>query len=189
MGILPDFFPRKENPEEMLKEKILKAKLLRQQKKTSPKKTDKPVVSKIKLQVKEKKTASRISIPQKTPSSSTPLTFETVTFYSQNIRKLYFKNHWYFFLEDVVAVSGVLGLEEVLVKLKQTKEYKENSSKFILSLPVTVNGQTQTVECVDDVGFMWILPLVRSNERIFPGPFPDWLKEMSKFSPPVSLNN
>lgn len=168
MGNLPDFFSKKESESDVVKK--LKTQI------STVKKASKPLVKPPAKKPSVKK-ATALKMPQ---APKTRLVSETATFYSQPIRKVYYKNRWYFFLKDVIAISGVLNLEEDLDRVKRNKEYKEDSSKYIVSVPVVINDQTETVECIDNDGFMWILPLVRNENRVFPGPFPNWIKALSE---------
>ncbi len=181
MGIIPDFFPKKESPEEVLKEKILKEKLLRQQKKSSPKKSAKRV-SRTKAPTKVKKTEVKTPVIPKAP-----LNFETATFYSQPVRKIYSRNRWFFFLEDIIALTGTIGLNEYISKLKKSKDYEKNAS-LVVDLPVNDSGKTKFVECIDIEGFNWLLPLLREDKRTFPGPFPNWIAEISKLPSPSLIS-
>ncbi|KKQ25051.1 MAG: hypothetical protein US40_C0004G0089 [Candidatus Roizmanbacteria bacterium GW2011_GWC2_37_13] len=176
MGILPNIFSKKED------ETIKKLKYqINSVKKTPKKKTAK---------TSDKKTIA--PLPKKISKPKTLLAQGESVFYGYNIRRLYVDDHWYFFLEDVLAVGGRLGLEEILAKLKDSKEYKDSFQKYVLSLKTVVDNEVKIVDCIDAEGFLWILPQVRSDKRVFPGPFPDWLKETEQLplpTPPVEKNN
>ena len=127
MGIT-DFFQKKDaqkpdvaSVESVLKEKVLRERLLRQQDKTAASKTAK-IVAKPKAVGKAKKPTS---VQKKPIEEIKPLIQALSTFYGKTIRKVYFQGRWYFFLEDVVAVAGTLGLEEVLISLRESEKYKK----------------------------------------------------------------
>jgi len=178
MGILPNIFAKKEEEAiKKLKQQINSAK--------KTKKTASPAKKVIEKKPKKPEV-------KKTQTVKTPMAQDISVFYGNAIRRLYFDDHWYFFLEDVIAVSGKLGVEKVIKKLKSSSEYQENGDQYIISLKAIIDNQPKDVDCIDDQGFLWLLPLIRSDERVFPGPFPDWIKQTSKLpipTPPPNKEN
>lgn len=166
MGIR-DFFQKKENPEEKLKEKILQAKNSRQQKKS-------------KIRVISKKPVKILTPP------NAPLISESSTFYSQEIHRVHHKDQWWFFLNDIIALTGGLDLEDYITKLKKSKDYEEVVGNFILDLPVKIDNQIKIIECINKKGTELLLPILRKNDRYFPGPFPAWISQISSTSPQMN---
>ena len=188
MGVLPDFFSRKESDTiKKLKEQINAAK------KTTKIKAKPKKVSKPKKTGQNTKKQKETVIPTNTSSSSSviksPLPVESLTFFSQQVRRVYYKNRWVFFLEDIVALTGTIDLNPYLDKLRKCKEYLDNSGKYVSDPPVLIEGKTNFVECITYEGVMWLLPILRTDERTFQGPFTSWIKEASLSPVPLLYNN
>lgn len=107
-----------------------------------------------------------------------PQSFETVTFYRQPIRKTFFDGQWVAVLEDIVAITGTVDLKKYLNKLRLSAQYQENSAEHICMVPVIVGDKTEIIECIGLRGFTWLLPILRADERFFPGPFPGWIQSV-----------
>lgn len=131
---------------------------------------------------------------KKTAATRKPLAQETSVFYSHNIRRLYYQDHWYFFLEDILMVAGIVNWQKQLEELEEMAEFQKNKDKHLFKFKALVEKTNEVEEeieevkevwCVDYQGFMWLLPMIRSEKHIFPGPFPEWLAEISKL--PLSL--
>lgn len=182
MGIIPDFFSKKEESTlEKLKNQIKSAK------KTTTKTVRKKVVKKTVKSLPKTKTSSPIA--KKALIQETILTPNVLTFYGRNLRRVYMKNRWYFNLEDIFIISGTTNLKEFVSKIKNNKEFKENSNKSVVNLKIKDNEEVKTAEFIDFEGFTSLVPIIRSLKVIFPGPFPDWLEQISKAPPiPSSFN-
>lgn len=107
---------------------------------------------------------------------------DTLSFYGQPIHRVKGKKRWYFVLEDIIAQTGTLNLAEYLNTLRKSEVYVKNAPNKVISLSVELEGKTQKVECTDYSGFEWLLPILRADERFFPGPFPGWMLTMSTWS-------
>lgn len=127
--------------------------------------------------VSEEQLKQKILTAKSKQKKKMPLSPETVTFYGRNIRRVLVKKQWYFFLEDIIAASGMVDIPGYLLKLKKSKEYKEESQTYIRLFAVTVEGLTKEVECLDAKGFAWILPMLQKDDVLFPGPFPLWISQ------------
>lgn len=94
---------------------------------------------------------------------------QTVTFYGNAIRKWHVDDVWYFSLLDILTMAKVLNPLAYLSELKTNEKTKELISK---------NTKTIAAEaCVSYPQFMQLLPILRSKDCVFPGPFPEWLAD------------
>jgi len=111
---------------------------------------------------------------------------QTVTFYGFEVRKFY-EDDWYFSILDILALARVILPAQYLHTIKQKPEAEAilNESTKIFSYA----KDPETIERVESItydGFMKILPIMRSQQTIFPGPFPDWLHNMSTIQPEMN---
>lgn len=103
---------------------------------------------------------------------------EVVSFYNQDIRKFYSGNKWYFAVEDMLPLTGMNAstTKDYLDKIKNSSEHK----KVVAGIITVVDS----IDCIDIDGLTTLLPILRETKNIFPGPFPDWLKNISTFPHP-----
>jgi len=101
----------------------------------------------------------------------------TATFYGNQIRKYYLDGDWYFAIEDILPLAQY---DDPLGALESFKK-KEESKKTFDKVVKEIRDSDNVVECVNYGGFMELLPILRSEEHMFPGPFPSWLEDTSKF--------
>jgi hypothetical protein len=175
--------PEKKETEEKKKEQVV-VKQLKEQisaaKKTAKSETKKTV----------KKPAKKETPTKKITPPITTLTFDIVTFYGKSVRKVYFDNQWYFSLRDIIAITGELNLDADWDKIKKSKNFEDDQSKYIVQLAVTNNDKNETTECIGYEGVIkWLLPLLRDHERYFPGPFPAWLQSIANAPAPTPAIN
>jgi len=102
--------------------------------------------------------------------------FLTATFYGQAIRKFYISGSWYFSIEDMLPLAQYFEPHEDLQELKRKEEFKKTFDKLVKEIRDSGN----VVECVNYGGFIELLPMLRSEVHMFPGPFPSWLEDTSK---------
>ncbi len=114
---------------------------------------------------------------KKIDTDETPRKVLIATFYGIEIRKFYIRNSWYFSIEDILPLAQYGDPHKSLEDLKNKEDSKKVLSQFIKEARDSAGN---TVECVDFEGFMALLPFLRGEDHIFPGPFPDWLKETSQ---------
>src|SRR3989344_9595263 len=180
--MLPKIFPPKKSPdpipqfnEDELKKKIQNEKLLRQQKNQQPepqvnpeseKRTTIPAIAKPNSQASE--------ISHSNTSNPKVYPFQSMTFYGKTLRKIYYQHQWYFFLEDIISLTGNIDLKIYLTKLKTNQEYQKNASRFIIELSTTIDNKSVSIECIDAKNWDWLLPILRKDNKFFPGPFPIW---------------
>jgi hypothetical protein len=142
-----------------------------------------PSVKKV-TQVK-KTVAKTETIPQKketVPQQTTP-NYQTLTFYGKNVRKTYHDNSWYFALEDILPIAAIDYPDSFLKELQEKESVKSILDKIIVQVKFSNENSTKTVSCISHEGFMTLLPIVRDSGHTFLGPFPDWLKDVSKLAP------
>lgn len=108
------------------------------------------------------------------------VTQQTITFYGSAIRKWHIDTAWYFSLTDILTIAKIIDISAYINELQQnettSKTLLQNSK--IISLPKD-DGTEEKVLCVTYENFMQILPILRSKESTFPGPFPDWLADIA----------
>jgi hypothetical protein len=166
MGIIPDFFSKKEDTTlEELKKQISSAKASLKK----PAKT-KPIKKKVKKAIK--------------PSPKTPLKGTVSIFGGKQIRKYYFANKWYFALKDMAILAGITDLNKL--KTQSNTKNKKTIEEIIFIIPALqmdpISGKDyeEDVECINYDNFMKFLRLAYSSGKRFPGAFPRWLEQVSK---------
>ncbi len=109
-----------------------------------------------------------------------PHNYQISTFYSQDIKKIYKDGVWYFALEDILLLVHIDSPNVFISKLKEKTEAKKVFAKDSRQIELVDNDETKQVDCITYEGFMALLPLIRTTDNIFLGPFPDWLKSVSE---------
>jgi hypothetical protein len=105
---------------------------------------------------------------------------QTLTFYGKRIRKIHRDSSCYFALEDILPIAIVDDPESFVKKLQENESVKDVFANAIMQIKLSDENGTKMVDCVDYAGFMSILPIIRDSGHMFPGPFPDWLRDISK---------
>lgn len=106
--------------------------------------------------------------------------YQISTFYSKNIRRIYKDNTWYFSLEDMLHVAAVDDPESFLEKPKGKPSIKKAFDNAVIRINLSDQNGAKMVGCVTYEGFMALLPIIRESGHMFPGPFPDWLRDISE---------
>ncbi len=107
--------------------------------------------------------------------------YQVLTFYSKDIRRAYREGVWYFALEDILYIASIDDPESFLVSLKEKPSIKKTLEDAVTKINFLDEEGEKTVNCITYDGFMTLLPVIRENGYMLPGPFPDWLKDISQF--------
>jgi len=108
---------------------------------------------------------------------------QTVTFYGFQVRKFH-DGGWYFSLLDILTLARIILPPEYLHTIKQKPEAETILKDSIKVFTYAKDPETlERVEAISYEGFMKLLPIMRSQQTIFPGPFPEWLQNMANTPP------
>jgi hypothetical protein len=111
----------------------------------------------------------------KTNEKTDTLTQQFSVFRGCKIRKFYKDEQWYFSIIDILTTAKVINPEQHLLTIKQSMDANKIPSSIIELF-------SESIECVTYDGFMRLLPIMRANETNFSGPFPDWLRSISRIT-------
>lgn len=112
------------------------------------------------------------------PENATP---QLSVFYGQTIRKFYLDDTWFFSILDILTLAKIINPAVYVNEIEQNPEQKKFYSQIIkIIICAKEDGTKENLECVAYDGFIQLLPIMRSKETMFPGPFPEWLQEVSK---------
>lgn len=117
---------------------------------------------------------------QAAPLQEPILTAHPVTFYGQSIRKWHVNNTWYFSLVDIITITKVIDPLAYIQALEQNEKTKEIFTHNTLPITMTHDEKKETHTCVTYENFIQLLPILRSDACVFPGPFPDWLQDIAR---------
>jgi len=109
-----------------------------------------------------------------------PLVAQTSIFYGQSIRKFNIDGIWWYSIVDILSFAKIVNIPDYISALKSKLKSSVEQDKVINEVEYSNDGSTEVLECVTYEGFMVLLLLIRQTEVIIPGPFPDWLKNLSE---------
>lgn len=138
-------------------------------------------VKKNKTPVQKTRQAEEGSVPAEIQLGDAPTTTTSLpplTYYEFTIRRYYLDNCWYFSIEDLLPLAQYFEPHEDMEKLKKNDEFKKTFDKVVKE----IKDSNYIVECLSFDGFMILLPMLRGENHIFPGPMPGWLEANSRFS-------
>jgi hypothetical protein len=148
--------------------------------------TDGKFVSKnpsAKKTVQKKKSAVKIEADlQKekiNPQQAIP-NYQTLTFYGKRVRKIFQNNSWYFALEDILPIAAIDYPDVFIKKLKENESVKNVFDNNVVQIKFLDQNESKTADCISYEGFLSLLPIIRDSGHTFLGPFPDWLRDISK---------
>jgi hypothetical protein len=131
----------------------------------------------------KKVVAKTETVPQKKVATSQAMpNYQILTFYGKSIRKTYQNNSWYFPLEDILPVAAIDSPNIFLKELQEKEFVKSTLESVIAQIKFLDENGVKTVNCVNYEGFMTLLPIIRDSGHIFLGPFPDWIRGISKLA-------
>ncbi len=138
-----------------------------------------------------KKKKKKIVVPvAPVPESQPPQVAETkpvventrplvVTFYGHSIRNTFMNNQWFFSLEDILKIVGVVDPTKFLIDLKNHESIKDKYYQLVESFSYYEGNSPIIIPVANFQNFIQIMPVLRQLNVSFPGPFPDWLREVA----------
>ncbi len=138
-----------------------------------------PKKIKKKTKLKKKETAvvtlpAKVNIP-----ASEKIRPDSIVFYGYQIRTTFMNNQWFFSLEDILKIVGVVDPTRFLIDLKNLESLKDKYYQLVETFSYYEGNSPIIIPVVNFQNFMVMLPALREKDLSFPGPFPDWLREVA----------
>ncbi|MFA7301584.1 MAG: hypothetical protein WC069_04695 [Candidatus Shapirobacteria bacterium] len=102
-----------------------------------------------------------------------------ITFYGHDIRNTFMNNQWFFSLEDILKIVEVVNPTKFLIDLKNHEALKDRYYQLVETFSYYEGDSPIIIPVTNYQNFIEILPHLRQMNLSFPGPFPDWLKQVA----------
>lgn len=130
-----------------------------------------------KQETKSQEEAGEIKIQEKgTDEKMISPSIQFSIFRGTQIRKFYKNGKWFFSITDILTTAKIIDMPNHLLKIKKAMEDNKISAEIIETFSV----DEEKIECITYDSYIQLLPVMRTCETSFPGPFPDWLMGVSK---------
>lgn len=102
-----------------------------------------------------------------------------ITFYGHDIRNTFMNNQWFFSLEDILKIVAVVNPTKFLIDLKNHEALKDRYYQLVETFSYYEGDSPIIIPVTNYQNFIEILPYLRQMNLSFPGPFPDWLRQVA----------